>query len=389
MKSSEAIEIVSDLASQQWGLVTAAQAKACRVDQPSLHRLAKQGVLVRIRHGVYATGTTAQSPELEIRAHWLALQPEQMAADRTAAENLAEEAVVSHETAAELWGIGDLWQDGIHFTVAGRRQSRQADVRFHRGVLTEEEWTQLQGLPVTTVARTIADLARVGHEPEHLLALVADAARKQLVNRGELMDQLAGEAKAFDVSSHSELRELIWQYFPESTHSTDDFRLIADAVGESLWPRLQDQLSALTNSMNSAVLEGLRAQAGRAASVAGVTENPVNLMTNRMRDALDDITQSQLSLNNPVNAGAASVFENQAGAAVSDLLKGGRLNFLPEIAPATIARSAVPDMAHIARAAELTTEDEEDLHNGESEDDPRADHKRAEDGSEAPGNSSQ
>lgn len=40
--------------------------------------------------------------------HWLALRPELMAAEHTGDPYLAAEAVVSHTTAAEMWGIGDL-----------------------------------------------------------------------------------------------------------------------------------------------------------------------------------------------------------------------------------------------------------------------------------------
>lgn len=45
MKSYEATEMLSDLASQQWGLFTSAQAKDSGVDLPSLRRLEKRGVL--------------------------------------------------------------------------------------------------------------------------------------------------------------------------------------------------------------------------------------------------------------------------------------------------------------------------------------------------------
>ena len=38
MKGVEAVEVVGDLASQQWGLVTTAQAAACGVDPQSLQR---------------------------------------------------------------------------------------------------------------------------------------------------------------------------------------------------------------------------------------------------------------------------------------------------------------------------------------------------------------
>ncbi|MGV0430775.1 hypothetical protein ACUY22_11020 [Corynebacterium tuberculostearicum] len=83
-----------------------------------------RGVLTRVRHGVYATTETSPSAVLEVKAHWLALCPELMAAEHTGDPHLAAETVVSHTTAAEMWGMGDLWPDGAHFTVQSRRRSR-------------------------------------------------------------------------------------------------------------------------------------------------------------------------------------------------------------------------------------------------------------------------
>lgn len=203
MKGSETMEIIGDLASQQWGLVTSAQAKANGVDLPSLRRLAERGALVRVRHGVYANAAPTLSPELEVKAQWLALRPELMAADRANDPTLAVEAVVSHTTAAEIWGIGDLWPDGIHFTVSDRRRSRQPDIRFHRADLTDTDWTihPGSGLPVTTVTRTIVDLAQAGHEPGHLLGLVADAGRKSLLSEQGLLDAFSGHEDSFGVDT--------------------------------------------------------------------------------------------------------------------------------------------------------------------------------------------
>ncbi|MCT1415106.1 type IV toxin-antitoxin system AbiEi family antitoxin domain-containing protein [Corynebacterium sanguinis] len=47
MKGVEAVEVVGDLASQQWGLVTTAQAAACGVDPQSLQRHEDGGRSVR------------------------------------------------------------------------------------------------------------------------------------------------------------------------------------------------------------------------------------------------------------------------------------------------------------------------------------------------------
>lgn len=248
MKGLEATEIVSDLASQQWGLVTSTQAKNNGVDLPSLRRLEKRGALVRIRHGVYASAATTWSAELEVKAQWLALRPELMAADRASDLSLAVEAVVSHTTAAEIWGIGDLWPDGIHFTVSERRRSRQPDVRFHRDDLTGSDWTihPEVGLPVTTVSRTILDLAESGHEPGHLLGLVADAGRKSLLDEQDLLDALAGheDVLGVDRGDRRGLKNLLEGYFPEDKI----VRQARSAVDEALRP-VQEQMKTMLDSL--------------------------------------------------------------------------------------------------------------------------------------------
>ncbi|CAB0765703.1 hypothetical protein FRC0104_02379 [Corynebacterium diphtheriae] len=248
MKGSEAMEIIGDLASQQWGLVTSTQAKDNGVDLPSLRRLAERGALVRVRHGVYANIATTLSAELEVKAQWLALRPELMAADRVSDPALASEAAVSHTTAAEMWGIGDLWPDGIHFTVSNRRRSRQTDVRFHRTDLGNKDWTIHPeiGLPMTTVARTIVDLAQDGHEADHLLALAADAGRKSLLEEDELLDALAGHEDALgaDRGDRQGLKTLLDGYFPED-RVVRRARLVVD---EALRP-VQTQMDALMGAL--------------------------------------------------------------------------------------------------------------------------------------------
>lgn len=248
MKGSEAMEIIGDLASQQWGLVTSTQAKDNGVDLPSLRRLAERGALVRVRHGVYANIATTLSAELEVKAQWLALRPELMAADRVSDPALASEAAVSHTTAAEMWGIGDLWPDGIHFTMSDRRRSRQTDVRFHRADLGDKDWTLHPeiGLPMTTVARTIVDLAQDGHEADHLLALAADAGRKSLLEEDELLDALAGheDALGVDRGDRRGLKTLLDGYFPEDRV----VRRARSVVDEALRP-VQTQMDALMGAL--------------------------------------------------------------------------------------------------------------------------------------------
>lgn len=239
MERGEATELLGDLASQQWGLFTTAQARQLEIDSPDLHRLEKAGVLERMRHGVYAMAGSPLSPELEIKAQWLAIRPEVMAADRLRPKGgqlSADDAVISHTSAANLWGIGDLWPDGYHFTVQKRRRSRQPGIRFHRANLDESEWKihPGTGLPITTVARTIADLADAGHEGGHLISLVSDAGSKDLVRSHDLYGALRGKEHAFGLDGGDE--EGLYELLTDSLGETGIDPQVAEAIESSLQP---------------------------------------------------------------------------------------------------------------------------------------------------------
>lgn len=213
------MEIVGDLSAQQWGLFTTAQARGAGVDAPWLRRLTVHGAIVRVRHGVYASMSTPLTPITALQAEWLALEPETLVLDRLADFTPDRDATVSHTSAAEAWGIGDLWPQGNHFTVAQRRRSRQSDVAFHKAALTAGEWVlhPALGLPVTTVSRTIADLAFQGHEPQHLREMIADAATAGLTTEAELMAALQGAETAlgFPEGDTRALVDFVQDGFPD------------------------------------------------------------------------------------------------------------------------------------------------------------------------------
>jgi hypothetical protein len=147
--------VVADDAAAQWGLFTTAQARAQGLTAQALARLADDGVVERLRHGVYRVTGAPPHPSDPLRAAWLALDPIRSAAERVSAYSMEPVDVVSHRSAAQLHHLGDLDADRLEFTTAVRRQTRSADVRFHRAALTRRDWSLIEGLPVTTVLRTI------------------------------------------------------------------------------------------------------------------------------------------------------------------------------------------------------------------------------------------
>jgi predicted transcriptional regulator of viral defense system len=185
-----AILDIADLAGEQWGLVTTAQATVAGISGPTMSRLAREGVLQRLGHGVYKIAGSGYDPRDELRAAWLMLSPKQTASERLAQEPI--DAVVSHRSAARLHELGDLEADLFEFTVTGRKQSRRRDVRIHvrKTSLPSDAWSLTGGLPVTTVITTIEDLAASHTDGGHLAGVVRDAIATAVVDLDRLSEVL-------------------------------------------------------------------------------------------------------------------------------------------------------------------------------------------------------
>ena len=116
-------------------------------------------------------------------------------------------AVISHETAAALYDLGDLLPSKIHLTVPlNFRKSPTKNLILHKADVSETEIERRDDLPVTTPLRTILDLARSHLDDERLSAVTRDAIQKGLLNRRELLEALATNPKDIDPSAQATLR---------------------------------------------------------------------------------------------------------------------------------------------------------------------------------------
>jgi hypothetical protein len=95
--------------------------------------------------------------------------------------------MLSHRTAAELWGLQRTTKGPVHVTASGGRQGseRRSGIWVHRCQISPEETTTHEGLPLTTVARTLFDFAE-GAPFEALMGAAEEADRQRLLRRAEL-----------------------------------------------------------------------------------------------------------------------------------------------------------------------------------------------------------
>jgi very-short-patch-repair endonuclease len=87
-------------------------------------------------------------------------------------------AVLSHRSAAALWGIRQTSRSTIDVTTPRKGRS-QGVIRRHYSLLPSDELTEHDGIPVTTVPRTIFDLA--AEEPQEAVeAMLREAEYRRL-----------------------------------------------------------------------------------------------------------------------------------------------------------------------------------------------------------------
>lgn len=203
MKRADVLATLEMVASDQWGIVTTGQAGREGIERLQLSRLVERGDLDRARHGVYLLPSHQGGPHDEIRAAWLSLEPKKFIDERWEDEHPV---VVSHESAALIHGIGRLIPPKFTFSTGGTKQTRQQGIRIYtRREIPETDIVSVDGLPVTSVTRTVADLAEAGIERDYLADLVADALRKEDVRIDELANELEPAARAYGAKAGMQL----------------------------------------------------------------------------------------------------------------------------------------------------------------------------------------
>jgi predicted transcriptional regulator of viral defense system len=162
-----------DLASEQYGYFTAGQAACCGYAPNVLAYHAKRGTFQRVHHGVYRFRDFPFSSREDVVAAWLAIGK--------------DEAVVSHESALDLWDLSDVVPDAVHVTVLRARRSLARRpppaVIVHT---TTRPWDngevrRNEGIRVMSPERTILDAAEAGTQPEQI-----EMAIEQGLRRGKL-----------------------------------------------------------------------------------------------------------------------------------------------------------------------------------------------------------
>lgn len=196
MRRREVFDRLAELTRRQLGLVTRAQAGRAGVPDRELLRYLCARDLQRVAHGVYRFRRDLDDLHQPLWAAWLQLDPARTAAERVAGPGVPD-AVVSHESAADIYWIGNLYADIHTFTVAEPKTTSRRDVRLVAAPLRPDEWEVVDGLPLTRPHRIVADLLNDAHDGSHVGTVALDALRQGQVTEAELVAALAPFAEGF------------------------------------------------------------------------------------------------------------------------------------------------------------------------------------------------
>jgi hypothetical protein len=154
------------LAAAQHGVVSTRQLNELGYTASAIGRRLKAGRLHRIHRGVYSVGNPAVSPHGRCLAAVLAS---------------GEGALLSHGSAAWLWGIAPTCPRISQVTVPRRGHGRAAIRVHHVGTLVDADRSSVDGIAVTALPRTLLDLA-ASERPRRLQKLVDRAKRLALLD---------------------------------------------------------------------------------------------------------------------------------------------------------------------------------------------------------------
>jgi predicted transcriptional regulator of viral defense system len=159
------IDQLYKIAEKQAGYFTASQAVEAGYSWERLSQNVKKGAFLRIIQGIYRLSRFPHSPNEDLYFAWL---------------KVGQESVISHESALGLYDLADVLPSETHIIMPRSASRRRKGVRLHTSELRKEEIVHRDGLPLTSVERTVADVIRAGMPEDQVRDVVRDAFQRGL-----------------------------------------------------------------------------------------------------------------------------------------------------------------------------------------------------------------
>jgi predicted transcriptional regulator of viral defense system len=162
------------IAEAQAGYFTALQARDAGFSWERLSSNTQRGKFLRVSYGIYRLVQFPSSPFEDLFVVWLRTGPD---------------SVISHDSALALYNLSDVLPSEVHVIVPRTASRRRRGIRLHTNRINPDEITAREGLPVTTVERTIADVIFSGLAAEQVNKGIYDAINRGLTTRKDLLKQ--------------------------------------------------------------------------------------------------------------------------------------------------------------------------------------------------------
>jgi predicted transcriptional regulator of viral defense system len=166
---------LAELAAENYGYLTTEEVEKVGIDPHRLIELARRGQLERRAQALYRLPLIPPTPLDAYRE--ATLWPRGC------------EGVISHTTALDLYGLGDVNPAKIHLTLPRAHRTRREVPRqyiLHHEDLAPKEVRLYEGIPAVTPAKAIRQSGKLG--PELLRGALKDGLRRGLLRPGEAED---------------------------------------------------------------------------------------------------------------------------------------------------------------------------------------------------------
>jgi len=160
------------VAESHGGYFTAKEARGVGFSKGLLTHHRKRGLFERVAHGVYRLKRFPASPYEDLFIALLRTGPR---------------SVISHASALTLYDLTDALPTQVHVTVPRTASRRRSGISLHTKPIESSEVTSREGLAVTSVSRTIADVAAGGMAEEFVRQAIDEAMDRGLISSPELI----------------------------------------------------------------------------------------------------------------------------------------------------------------------------------------------------------
>jgi predicted transcriptional regulator of viral defense system len=171
------LDFLYEMASEQAGHFTTAQAELAGVSAALRSYYASTGAIRRVHPRVYRFKRYPSTQREEVVAAWLAVGK--------------DSAVVSHESALDIWDLTDLIPDAIHLTVPRSRRHlpKLPGVRIHttqRPLSSQDVSTNEAYVRVTSPGQSLLDAGHLGAEPSQIIFGIHQARSRGWIDDAQL-----------------------------------------------------------------------------------------------------------------------------------------------------------------------------------------------------------